>query len=174
MPEAAGLSSAVSTRLDPTALASWRAFLRAHAVITRRLEAELMEEQDLPLASYDVLFQLVDAPGHRLRMTDLASAVLLSRSGLSRLVDRLQREGLVNREVATEDGRGMYAVLLPAGVTRLRNAAPTHLRGVAEHMTSKFSDAELKALQALLDRLCDWPLQLTDTSATLDVGDRQQ
>lgn len=161
------LRSAVPTRPDPTALASWRVFLRAHAVVTRRLEAELLEEQDLPLASYDVLFQLVDAPGRRLRMTELAGAVLLSRSGISRLVDRLQREGLVIREAASEDGRGMYAVLLPAGVSRLRDAAPTHLRGVAEHMTSKFSEDELDALRALLERLCDWPLR-NDVSATLD------
>lgn len=163
------------TRLDPTALASWRAFLRAHAVVTRRLEVELMEEQDLPLTFYDVLVQLVDAPDHRLRMTDLARAILLSRSGLSRLVDRLQREGLVRREAASEDGRGMYAVLLPAGLDRLRAAAPTHLRGVAEHMTGKFSDEELDTLRGLLDRLCDWPLGLPDTSDTLvDDDDRLQ
>ncbi|MBA3294865.1 MAG: winged helix-turn-helix transcriptional regulator [Geodermatophilaceae bacterium] len=167
------LRSAVPTRPDPTALASWRVFLRAHAVVTRRLEAELLEEQDLPLASYDVLFQLVDAPGRRLRMTELASAVLLSRSGISRLVDRLQREGLVIRETASEDARGMYAVLLPAGVSRLRDAAPTHLRGVAEHMTSKFSEDELDALRALLERLCDWPLR-NDVSATLDDIDLPQ
>ncbi len=163
--------AAASTRLDPTALASWRVFLRAHSVVIRRLEAELLEEQDLPLASYDVLVQLVDAPGRRLRMTELASAVLLSRSGLSRLVDRLQREGLVSREAATEDGRGMYAVLQPAGLSRLRDAAPTHLRGVAEHMTGKFSNDELDSLRALLDRLCDWPLRLNDFSGTLDAVD---
>lgn len=161
-----------STRLDPRALASWRVFLRAHAVITRRLEAELLEEQRLPLASYDVLVQLVDAPGHRLRMTELASAVLLSRSGLSRLVDRLQRQGLVSRQAATEDGRGMYAVLLTAGLDRLRAAAPTHLRGVGEHMTSKFTDAELDGLRALLERLCDWPIPQSELTATLD-DDRQ-
>ncbi|MBA3367904.1 MAG: MarR family transcriptional regulator [Geodermatophilaceae bacterium] len=169
MHDGAELHSAVSTRLDPTALASWRVFLRAHAVVTRHLEAELLEDHDLPLASYDVLVQLVDAPGRRLRMTELASAVLLSRSGLSRLVDRLQREGLVTREAASEDGRGMYAVLQPAGLSRLRTAAPTHLRGVAEHMTSKFSDAELDALRALLDRLCDGPLRLTASAALDDV-----
>ncbi len=174
MHEGAQSRSVVSTRPGPTALASWRVFLRAHAVITRRLESELLAEQDLPLASYDVLVQLVDAPGHRLRMTALASAVLLSRSGLSRLVDRLQREGLVSREAASEDGRGMYAVLQPAGVSRLRDAAPTHLRGVAEHMTSKFSDDELDALRALLDRLCDWPLRLSDVSATLDDVDLRE
>ncbi len=173
MHDGAELRSVTSTRLDPTALASWRVFLRAHAVVTRRLEAELLEEHDLPLASYDVLVQLVDAPGRRLRMTELASAVLLSRSGLSRLVDRLQREGLVAREAASEDGRGMYAVLQPAGLSRLRTAAPTHLRGVAEHMTSKFCDEELDALRALLVRLCDGPLQLT-TSAALDDVDLAQ
>jgi DNA-binding MarR family transcriptional regulator len=174
MHEGAQSRSVVSTRPGPTALASWRVFLRAHAEITRRLEAELLAEQDLPLASYDVLVQLVDAPGHRLRMTELASAVLLSRSGLSRLVDRLHREGLVSREAASEDGRGMYAALQPAGLTRLRDAAPTHLRGVAEHMTSKFSDDELDALRALLDRLCDWPLRLSDVSATLDDVDLRE
>lgn len=173
MHDGAQVRSTVSTRSDPTALASWRVFLRAHAVVTRRLEAELLEEQNLPLASYDVLVQLVDAPGHRLRMTELAGAVLLSRSGLSRLVDRLQREGLVNREAATEDGRGMYAVLLPAGLTRLRAAAPTHLRGVAEHMTGKFTDDELDGLRALLERLCDWPIPPNEVSATLD-DDRQE
>jgi DNA-binding MarR family transcriptional regulator len=174
MHEGAQSRSVVSTRPGPTALASWRVFLRAHAVITRRLESELLAEQDLPLASYDVLVQLVDAPGHRLRMTELASAVLLSRSGLSRLVDRLQREGLVSREAASEDGRGMYAALQPAGLSRLRDAAPTHLRGVAEHMTSKFSDDELDALRALLNRLCDWPLRLSDVSATLDDVDLRE
>lgn len=166
--------TAVSTRPNPTALDSWRVFLRAHAVITRRLEAELMAEQDLPLASYDVLVQLVEAPGRRLRMTELASAVLLSRSGLSRLVDRLQREGLVSREAASEDGRGMYAVLQPAGLIRLKNAAPTHLRGIAEHMTNKYSEGELDTLRGLLDRLCDWPLAMTDMSITLDDVDRRQ
>jgi len=174
MHDGAQARSTTSIRPDPSALASWRVFLRAHAVTTRRLEVELLAEQDLPLASYDVLVQLVDAPGRRLRMTELASAVLLSRSGLSRLVDRLQREGLVTREAASEDGRGMYAVLQPAGLSRLRTAAPTHLRGVAEHMTSKFSDAELQALRALLDRLCDWPIPMIDLSGTLDDGDLRQ
>ncbi len=161
-------SAAVATRPDPAAIASWRVFLRAHAVVTRRLEAELLEEHDLPLGSYDVLVQLVDAPGRRLRMTELASAVLLSRSGVSRLVDRMQREGLVSREAATEDGRGMYAVLQPAGLARLRTAAPTHLRGVAEHMISKFTAQELDDLRALLDRLCDTPIAPHQLTATLD------
>src|SRR4051812_41036011 len=83
----------------PTAdeLASWRWFLRAHATITRALENELEAEQKLSLASYDVLVQLAEAPNRRLRMTELADAVLLSRSGVTRLVDRLERVGLVAR-----------------------------------------------------------------------------
>ena len=77
---------------------AWRRFLRAHALVTRRLENDLMAEHQLPLACYDVLVQLVEAPDRRLRMTELAERVLLSRSGLTRLVDRLEREGLVRRE----------------------------------------------------------------------------
>lgn len=172
MHDGAGSRSTVSTRPDPSALASWRVFLRAHAVINRRLEAELLQEQDLPLTSYDVLVQLVDAPGHRLRMTELAGAVMLTRSGLSRLVDRLQREGLVSRMAASEDGRGMYAVLAPAGLSRLRDATPTHLRGVAEHMTSRFSHDELDALRGLLERLCEWPQPDNDLSPRPDDRDR--
>ncbi len=173
MLDGAQARSAGSPRLDPTALASWWAFLRAHSVITRRLEAELLAEHDIPLASYDVLVQLVDAPGRRLRMTDLASAVLLSRSGLSRLVDRLQREGLVTREAATEDGRGMYAVLQPAGLARLRAAAPTHLRGVAEHMTDRFTLEELDLLRVLLERVCGTPIPMNELMATLDDDPKQ-
>ncbi|MGI8682811.1 MAG: MarR family winged helix-turn-helix transcriptional regulator [Mycobacteriales bacterium] len=139
----------------PTAseLAVWRAFLRAHAEVSRRLEAELLAEQDLPLAAYDVLVQLVEAPDRRLRMTELADRVLLSRSGLTRRLDRLEREGLVARVVCPSDARGMFAVLTDAGLSRLRGASPTHLRGIAEHMTSRFSAAELEVLGRLLSRL---------------------
>nr|MCW2728789.1 transcriptional regulator, MarR family [Aeromicrobium sp.] len=84
-------------RLTETELGAWRSFLRAHAQITRKLEADLVAEHELPLPSYDVLLQLAESPGRRLRMTELADRVLLSRSGLTRLVDRLEREGLVER-----------------------------------------------------------------------------
>lgn len=136
-----------------TGMTAWRAFLNTHARITRRLEAELMSEEDLPLASYDVLVQLTEAPDRRLRMTELAGAVLLSRSGLTRLVDRLTRDGLVTRQACEDDARGTYAVLTPDGLVRLRKAAKIHLRGVEEHMTGRLSDTELATLTALLDRL---------------------
>lgn len=138
---------------SPQGMLAWRSFLRTHAGITRRLEAELMSEHDLPLASYDVLVQLAEVPQRRLRMTDLAEAVLLSRSGLTRLVDRLTRDGLVTRQPCEDDARGTYAVLTDAGLARLRRAAPVHLRGIEEHMTGRLDNGELAALTELLARL---------------------
>ena len=134
-------------------LAAWRTLLRAHDQVVRRLEVELLAEHDLPLPSYDVLLQLAESPDRRLRMTELADRVLLSRSGLTRLVDRLEQGGLVARAICPGDARGTHAVLTEAGLARLRTAAPTHLRGIAEHMTSKLTAAELTTLTALLGRL---------------------
>ncbi len=127
--------------------------MRAHAQVTRQLEHELLAEQDLPLASYEVLLHLAEAPEQRLRMTTLADQVLLSRSGLTRLVDRLEREGLVTRASCPNDARGTNAVLTEAGRDRLRAAAPTHLRGIAEHVVERLTPAELAQLQDLMTKL---------------------
>jgi DNA-binding MarR family transcriptional regulator len=126
-----------------TELAVWRSFLRAHARITRHLETELVAEQSLSLASYDVLVQLAEAPGRRMRMTELADAVLLSRSGVTRLVDRLERTGLVGRERADGDGRGVVAVLTQAGLDRLRTASGTHLASVVQHFVEALDETEI-------------------------------
>nr|WP_231500135.1 MarR family transcriptional regulator [Saccharothrix sp. NRRL B-16314] len=131
----------------------WRSFLRAHARLTRILEAELIAEQRLSLAAYDVLVQLADAPLYRLRMTELADAVLLSRSGVTRLVDRLERAGLVLRERADGDGRGVVAVLTAQGLDRLRTASGTHLTGVARHFAEAFDHSELESFGRTCDRL---------------------
>jgi DNA-binding MarR family transcriptional regulator len=131
----------------------WRVFLRVHASVTRRLEHDLLAEHNLPLASYDVLVQLAEAPRRRLRMTELADRVLLSRSGLTRLVDRLAADGLVERESCQSDARGTFTVLTEAGLTRLRRAAPTHLRGIEEYVTSRLDPVELDTLGDLLGRL---------------------
>lgn len=112
-----------------------------------------MAEQRLPLAMYDVLVQLAEAPGRRLRMTDLAEAVLLSRSGLTRLVDRMTRAGHVRREPSPNDARGVYAVLTDAGHARLRRAAPTHLRGVTAYVLDQLTAAELEALGTACSKL---------------------
>lgn len=121
-------------------------------LLLRRLESDLVAEHDLPLASYDVLVQLVEAPGHRLRMTELAERVLLSRSGLTRLIDRLAREGLVRREACESDARGLFAVLTEAGYAKLRAASATHLRGVHDYAVGRLDDAQLAALSEIMGR----------------------
>ncbi|HUR13011.1 MAG TPA: MarR family transcriptional regulator [Mycobacteriales bacterium] len=141
------------TRLTDSQLGAWRLFLRAHAQITRRLEHDLLTEQELPLASYEVLLHLAEAPGNHLRMTELADRVLLSRSGLTRLVDRLEGEGLVTRVSCPSDARGTNAVLTEAGRDRLRSAAPTHLRGIAEHVTDRLTPEEVTQLSTLMHKL---------------------
>jgi DNA-binding MarR family transcriptional regulator len=135
------------------AMAAWRSFLRAHARVMRSLEAQLQAEQQLALVDYDVLVQLAEAPDQSLRMHELADSVLLSRSGVTRLVDRLVREGYLAREPSPDDHRGRLAVLTPAGLDLLRRAASTHLRGVFEHVTDRLSGAELETLRELMDRL---------------------
>ena len=152
----------MTSALSPADLSAWRTFLRAHATVVRRLEAELVAEHDLPLASYDVLVQLSEAPDRCLRMTELADRVLLSRSGLTRLADRLERDGLIERAACANDARGTLAVLTPAGLDRLRAAWPTHLRGVAEHVTGRLSAAELVRLRELLAKLLDEPKSSPD------------
>lgn len=139
--------------VDERGMRTWRNFLHAHAYVLRRMEAELEESHHLPLASYDVLVQLAHAPGSALRMSELAEAVLLSRSGLTRLVDRLEREGLVERRSCPSDARGTLAVLTVKGRDRLRDASATHLRGINEHVLSRFTPEELETLGDLLGRL---------------------
>lgn len=149
------MTSRTTPRPTDTELAVWGTFLRAHAQITRRLEADLLAAHALPLAEYDVLVQLAHAPDRRLRMTELADRVLLSRSGLTRLVDRLVRAGLVERQACPEDARGILAVLTAAGLERLRAASPTHLAGIAAYATGRLAPDELAELGRLLLRLVE-------------------
>ncbi|MFC4905767.1 MarR family winged helix-turn-helix transcriptional regulator [Actinomadura gamaensis] len=134
-------------------LTVWRTLLRAQVKISSRLQADLLADHDLALGSYDVLTHLGEAPDGRLRMNDLADRVLLSRSGLTRLVDRLQRDGLVCRESCSSDARGLYAVLTPAGWERLAEATPTYQRGVREYVLSRLDENDLRVFGAILDRL---------------------
>ena len=136
-----------------TRLAAWSTFLRAHAHVVRELERELQSEQRLALTDYDVLIQLSQAGERRLRMSELADRLLLSRSGVTRLVDRLVADGLVERATCESDRRGQWAALTDAGLERLRAASPTHLRGVAEHFLDRLSADELRELDRMLDRV---------------------
>src|SRR5437868_15210374 len=112
-------------------LEAWDSFLRAHATLMRRLEVDLAQVTGLALADFDVLAQLARARGE-LRMTDLAARALISRSGMTRRVARLVEEGLVQRASADADARGVIVALTDAGVARLTETAPVHVRGVSE------------------------------------------
>lgn len=141
---------------DPR-FAPWRAFLTAHARITSQLDDELRAEHDLSLAEYDALLTIADTPDRRIRMRQLADRVLLSKSGVTRLVDRLVSDGLVTRCASSDDARGAEAVLTDAGLERLRRASRTHLRGVAEHFLTALKADDIPAVErsmlAVADRI---------------------
>ena len=136
-------------KLTPEQLAAWSGFLQGHAQIVRALDAELEREHELPLTSYDVLIQLSLAPDRRLRMFELADAVVLSRSGLTRLVERLERDGLVERERGVADLRQMYARLTDRGFELVADATPTHIAGIKERFLERLSDEQTKQLAAI-------------------------
>ena len=148
--------------LTATELGAWRGLLRVHTALVRELDAELDAAHDLPLSSYDVLIYLQAAPDRRLRMAELADSVLLSRSGVTRLVDRLEREGLIERDACTSDGRGLFAVLTEKGDDLLAHARPTHLAGVRERFLSHFSEDELQMLARFWERVHPGAADLID------------
>jgi DNA-binding MarR family transcriptional regulator len=139
--------------LEPAELAAWRGLLRVHSDLVKALDAELLADHGLPLISYEVLINLQAAPDRRRRMAELADSVLLSRSGMTRLVDRLERDGLLERTSCTDDGRGCYAVLTDKGATLLGTARPTHLDGVRERFLRHFDEGELGTMAAYWDRV---------------------
>jgi DNA-binding MarR family transcriptional regulator len=132
------------TTLTDTEMRAWQALLHAHHQVIRKLDLELREEHDLPLAAYDVLLRLARSTSRSLRMTDLAERVMLSPSGLTRLVDRLVAKGLVRRQRDPADARVALACLTEEGLRQLRRAAKTHLRGIREHFTGRLSEAQLR------------------------------
>ena len=141
------------SRLDTRELRAWRGLLRVHAQLSKALDAQLIAAQGLPLTSYEVLMYLSDAEGGRMRMNELAESVLLSRSGLTRLVDRLEREGYLERCSCAHDARGAFAVLTPAGREKVEAARAAHLDGVSDLFLSHFSDEELEVLGDAWDRV---------------------
>jgi DNA-binding MarR family transcriptional regulator len=144
---------------------AWIGFLRVYRALQHQLDAQLQTQHNLPLGSFEVLLYLALAPQQRLRLSDLANVVLLSLSGVSRLVDRLVRTGLVVKETASEDGRGAYAVLTDAGFELLRKAHQTHLAGVRKHFLQHFTSEELALLEKFWERL------LPEASRSLQVGE---
>ena len=146
-------STDTAVNLTAEELGAWRGLLRVHTALVKALDAELLAEHDLPLTSYEVLINLQAAPDRRRRMAELADSVLLSRSGMTRLVDRLEDAGLLQRDTCTADGRGCFAVLTDKGAELLAHARPTHLDGVRERFLSHFSDEELSQLAAFWNRV---------------------
>lgn len=138
---------AAALRADDPRLDAWRAFLSAHARLSRRLDEELRADHDLSLPEYDALLQLAQAPERRLRMSRLATLVLLSKSGVTRLIDRLEADGFVERTQCLSDARGAEAVLTPAGLARLRDAAVTHLAGIERYFLASLGPDELATIE---------------------------
>lgn len=139
--------------LSPAELGAWRGLLRVHAALCKALDAELEAAHGVSLSSYEVLIHLRAAPDRRLRMADLADRAVLSRSGMTRLVDRLERAGLLVREQCPADARGCYAALTAEGATFLNEVRPTHLTGVRERFLSHFSEDELLSMGQAWERV---------------------
>jgi DNA-binding MarR family transcriptional regulator len=147
------ITSTTPVLLDAEELGAWRGMLRAHSALTKALDAELVRAHGLPLSSYEVLLFLADSPEGQMRMSELADGVLLSRSGLTRLVDRMQREGLLRRERCEDDARGWFAAITPKGRDLFTRARKTHLDGVRERFLSHFTRDELRSLAAYWERI---------------------
>jgi DNA-binding MarR family transcriptional regulator len=133
-------------------LEAWTSLLRAHASLVRRLDMDLERETGLALADFDVLAQLAIAGGE-LRITELADRALISRSGMSRRVARLVNEGLVRRERASTDARGIVVALTKAGIARLAETAPVHARGISQLFVAQLDDQELALLERALKKV---------------------
>jgi DNA-binding MarR family transcriptional regulator len=147
------VTSTTPVLLDAEELGAWRGLLRTHSALTKALDAELVRVHGLPLSSYEVLLFLADSPDGQMRMSELADGVLLSRSGLTRLVDRMQREGLLRRERCEDDARGWFAAITPKGRELFTRARKTHLDGVRERFLSHFTREELRSLAAFWERI---------------------
>jgi DNA-binding MarR family transcriptional regulator len=143
----------MTKRLDDTHLAAWRAFLTAHAALVDGIERDLARAGKIPLGAYDVLLALVEAPNHRLRMRELARTVVLSRSGLTRLVDRLEAQYLLRRERSEDDRRGAYAVLTDEGYAALRATWPVYAGAIVARFARHLSHDDARQLTAILQRL---------------------
>ena len=140
------LGQEVTKVLDPAVARAWIALLTAYGRVTRALSAELMDASGMSLADFDVLAQLARREGYALRMSELAEAVLISKSGLTRRIDRLAVNGWVTRRRCTEDGRVHWATLTPLGLRTFKAVAPAHLAAVAERFGGALPISEMDRL----------------------------
>jgi DNA-binding MarR family transcriptional regulator len=145
------MAKAAEEHLSRRELAAWSGLLRAHARVLAELDAELQAEHGLAVPEYEVLLVLTRNGPNQLRMSELADAALLTRSGMTRLVDRLERQGLVRRERCEDDGRGTYAVITPDGAERFAAARPTHIAGVRRLFLDRLKKKDQRALGDAFD-----------------------
>jgi DNA-binding MarR family transcriptional regulator len=155
----------MNDQLNARELAAWRGFTRTHALLWRELEAGLERGHGISLGAYDVLVLLDESPGRRLRMSELAEAVLMSSGGFTRLADRLCAEGLVARERLRSDGRGFELVLTPTGRELLDRARETHRGDVRRRFLAHIDADEQVALAALWKRIGGEPLRTPAASS---------
>jgi DNA-binding MarR family transcriptional regulator len=140
-------------KLSPQERAAWSGFIRAHATIVKELDAELRATHGLALSSFDVLVQLSLATNGRMQMFELAEAVHISRSGLTRLVDRLERQGMLERHRGDRDPRQVFACITGRGLERLAETTPTHLAGVRRRFLERLTRAQVGQLAVVWNRL---------------------
>jgi DNA-binding MarR family transcriptional regulator len=146
-------TTAIEASREAPEIQAWAQLLRVHAALTRRFTSELLERHALTLNDYEVLLHLAHAPDRRLRRVDLSARILLTASGITRLLAGLERAGYVGRATCADDARVTYAVLTDEGYEKLRESAPTHLGGIRELFAERFAEDELETLAALLERL---------------------
>ena len=139
--------------VDDIHLAAWRNFLTAHARLIDVIDHELVAAQRVPLHWYDVLIELMEAPDNRLRLHELAQKVVLSRSGLTRLLDKLENAGLLYRQAAASDRRGAFAVLTEAGKETVRHAWPVYAQGIARYFAAHMNEEEARIVRDVLSRV---------------------
>lgn len=142
-------------RLREEELALWRSFVRLHASVIRRIEQDLADGRLIPLTWYDVLVALYQAPNHRLRMGELKERTVLTASGITRLVERLEQQGLVRRERTEEDRRSTYAVLTREGKRAFLKAWPTYERGIDAYFVSLLGDGEQRVIRSAFERMLE-------------------
>jgi DNA-binding MarR family transcriptional regulator len=141
--------------VDETRLAAWRNVLTAHATLVDLIDHQLVAAQRIPLHWYDVLIELLEAPENRLRLNELAQRVVLSRSGLTRLIDKLEAAGLLYRQSVESDRRGAFAVLTDAGKQALRQAWPVYASGISRYFASQMSEAEARVIGDVFGRIVE-------------------
>ncbi len=136
----------MTKRVEPPYLEAWRLFLTTHARLIESIDRSLRSAEQIPLNWYDVLIELYEAPDRRLRMHELAERVVLSRSGLTRLVDRLEHAGLLRRETDPQDRRGFYTIITPEGIEAMRRAWPVYAEGILKGFAQHLSEEEAQVL----------------------------